>query len=568
MIDVVVKIALPLLLCALPGSVSRASAQTVDPETLAAHISELNEAQRTTFDGLSDFMQRETEALLQSAPLPGVAEWLGSPGELPLTVRAPSRPTAAAEPPRSLTELLVRIDQLEQGLAAILPEVSAETRARLNRALPDLLARTSSGSDLEEVNDGDWLAGLFRRIDPDALEPLVGQLLALAEDSVLIAIVSEHARDSAGRAPVHAPADRVEGDVYYWQDTPSGAIVVGAEGPNRYFGNFRLIVDPAGDDEYHLSTPGPARVILDGGGDDRYSGDGLAGTVLGLSLLYDRSGNDRYFGGRISQGAAVAGVAVLVDDQGDDDYSAHELAQGAGLAGIGLLLDGSGHDRYRAARLAQGFGGARGKGWLVDRAGDDDYIAGFTHPSSYGTTGQFQAFAQGAALGYRHDVAGGIGTLLDQAGNDRYRAGNYAQGAGYYFGFGRLIDHDGDDDYRGGRYAQGAAAHLGIGLLHDQAGDDRYHGRVAASQAGAWDLALAVLIDRAGRDHYRAHDFGQAAAAQNSIAILVDPAGPDCFQATRDSGGYSGPTDYHDEGEALANLAVFKARSACPEASE
>jgi len=495
------------------------------------------------------------------------------PLEEALPLRVPTQQTSVhpGQPdiPVPINLIYDRILETRLHLQSALAGISDSRANALRRLIPELLNRTSDGSDLEDLADGAILGEIARAVDMAGLRRVAALLGGLA-DPRLAARLADAFGPLRPIAPPEGLSGHFSGTLLDVRQTRHGPILVGGAGANEYAGPALAIIDLGGDDRYASVAANNVQVVIDLAGNDQYgwpgpvqpTSTGLGGAVLGASLLVDHAGDDRYAGGMVTQGAAVAGVGLLIDRAGNDRYQAAELAQGAALAGIAALLDRSGDDRYQAAKFAQGYGGALGMGTLHDQAGHDLYRAGDKHPSSYGAAGRFQAFAQGVGMGFRSDVAGGFGLLHDEAGNDQYRAGNFAQGTGYYLGLGRLVDRAGNDRYRGGRYAQGAAAHLGIGLLEDRGGDDFYHGEVAANQAGAWDLALAALIDRAGDDRYQANEFALAAAAQVAIAMFVDLGGTDRYNADRDSFGFSGPTEYHDQGERAGNLAVFRDRCA------
>ena len=438
-------------------------------------------------------------------------------------------------------------------------QITDEQADRLRGLLPDLLDRTATGSDLEQLEHGPILAEVQSAIDQPALENATALLAGLAQPE-LAATLADHYRD----APIRPAPDwldaHVSGPLLHAELTEWGAVIIGGPGNNVYTGPAALIIDTGGDDVYALPAADRVRIIIELEGDDNYVGRAeglLAGSVLGASLIADYAGNDTYTGGRITQGAAVAGIGLLYDHAGDDRYHAAVVAQGASLAGIGALFDAAGDDIYTAAKFAQGYGGALGIGVLVDERGNDIYLAGNKHASSYGVAGNYQAFSQGVGMGFRNDIAGGVGVLRDRGGDDQYTAGNFSQGTGYYLGAGILLDAHGNDAYAGSRYTQGAAAHLGIGLLRDEAGDDRYSASTSASQGGAWDQAIAVLLDCAGDDEYSANEFGLGAAAQNAIAFFIDIAGENEFTARRNARGHEGPNDYHENGDWIGNLALF-----------
>ena len=557
-----------LFAIALVGSVPPAKAETGNTCIHAASGLQRHLASNEASQRLHLLREGIIEAATHSGHTPRelVDELLANPTALadPATVRRslPPDATPLEIPPHAeapLPTIISRLNRIHEQLDIALAGITDEQADRLHALLPDLLDRTSSGSDLEELEHGPILAKVQAAIDQPALEAATALLAGLAQPE-LAATLADHYRDAPIRpAPTWMDA-HVSGSIIHAEQTAHGAIFVGGPGNNVYSGPAAVIIDIGGEDIYALPAGNRVRIIIDLEGNDSYTGYGdatLAGSVLGASLIADHDGNDTYAGGRISQGAAVAGIGMLHDLAGNDRYHAAELAQGAALAGIGALVDAAGDDLYTAAKFAQGFGGALGVGVLVDESGNDIYLAGNKHASSYGVVGNYQAFSQGVGMGFRNDIAGGVGMLLDRGGNDRYTAGNYSQGTGYYLGAGTLIDEKGDDAYAGGRYTQGAAAHLGIGLLRDEAGNDSYSGSTSASQGAAWDLAIAAFVDCAGDDDYTAHEFALGAAAQNAIAFFVDIEGENRFAAARDAQGHSGPVDYHDGGKRIGNLAVF-----------
>jgi hypothetical protein len=469
------------------------------------------------------------------------------------------KPLTIAPGQTTLEAILERMDRIGQHLDLALEGVEPALRFQVRQALPTILDRTSSGSELNESPGGQALADAIDKADLEQFRVIAALLAGLA-DPALADLLRHEFRDHPPAVPPDWLADHVSGDIVYAERHDLGAIIVGGPGNNRYSGPAALIIDLGGDNVYALPPGDPIRVIIDLEGNDQYFGfaDGqTGGAVFGVSLLVDHGGDDLYTGGRVSQGSAVLGVGMLVDHGGNDRFIAQELAQGAALGGVGILLSRGGDNEYLAGKFAQGYGGALGAGLLHDKAGNDRYLSGLKHPSSYGEPGHFQSFSQGVGMGFRGSLAGGLGWLIDEAGDDHYQGGHFSQGIGYYLGMGLLLDSQGDDRYRGGRYSQGAAAHLGTGILIDLAGDDDYAGQVSASQGAAWDLALGMLIDCAGNDNHRANEFALGAAAQNAIGIFVGPEGDNQYQSGRDSFGHSGPADYHDSGKKAGNLGIF-----------
>ncbi|MGH8973380.1 MAG: cupredoxin domain-containing protein [Acidimicrobiia bacterium] len=203
-----------------------------------------------------------------------------------------------------------------------------------------------------------------------------------------------------------------------------------------------LLVDVTGDDTYGqmeapdvdtLCTDEPLvrRVLTEGAG------------FAGAGVLIEGSGNDRYLGKVVTQGAGhIGGVGILRDEAGDDVYTAMRLSKGFGtIVGLGLLRDISGNDRYdyympraidpgapyktpgsggglsatglcdNQPRWDEGTGAAGGIGILVEDGGDDTYIAGAPLDHLFGTTDPLrrtgsQGFGDFQGFGYMHDHGG------------------------------------------------------------------------------------------------------------------------------------------------------------------
>ena len=311
-------------------------------------------------------------------------------------------------------------------------------------------------------------------------------------------------------------------------DTAIGTVVIGTAGDDRH-GPAALILDPGGDDLYERApvAGGAIAVIVDLAGNDRYAGSDVV--LHGFSAILDLAGDDRYVSAGPGLGAAVAGASVIVDVAGNDSYEADLFAEGAAAFGVGAIVDLAGDDFYRVRAGGQGFGMTAGLGLLWDRAGADTYLASGIADAF--DRGGGVSFAQGAGLGGRTSLGGGIGILRDDAGNDRYEAEMFAQGTAYYFGSGLLWDRGGDDRYRAVRYAQGCGVHQAVGLLRDESGNDSYDLRIGVGQGMGLDQSVGVLRDDAGDDDYSAPEFSQGAATANGVGLLVDLDGTNRFRA-------------------------------------
>ena len=388
------------------------------------------------------------------------------------------------------------------------------------------------------------------------------------------------------------------GTILLRHEGPSGLIIIGGAGPNRYQmdGRVALLIDLGGDDVY-VGTIGAAsseedgnRVVIDLGGNDRYHAGplGLATGRLAVGMVVDREGDDEYLLEHGSGGTGFAGVGILVDLSGNDRYRGTKLTQGAGVGGIGLLVDGGGDDVFTSSGYAIGFAGPLAEGVLVDASGNDRYECGAVFPSNYNAIEapdskpgdpdfQYDGFCLGVAAGkriltrdpqwLRYGLAGGRGILLDLAGNDWYASDTFSQGAGYFFGVGVKVDLDGDDDHRAARYGHGAGAHYAVGLFIDAQGHDRYGSTGPVYNGGTgWDRSVTLAIDagdgddvydlsrsdglgqadhgswslfieEAGQDRYRVPS-GMGKARENSLGGFFDLAGEDHYESvsTRDPG--------------------------------
>ena len=383
----------------------------------------------------------------------------------------------------------------------------------------------------------------LRRIDGDPMLRAEKMLASVAEPERLASLRALLAAQPNAGAEIIAR-----------RETPLGPIVIGGSGRNTWRDvEPALIIDLGGDDVYGNgagSASGDARpisIVLDLGGNDAYEGTDafVQGCgVLGIGMLVDVEGDDRYLGKDGAQGVGFAGVGIVDDRGGDDRYRALHLAQGAGFFGLGALLDGAGDDSYDALSHAQGLGLPAGTGLLLDAEGSDRYFAKGGAKTGYGTQGVFDAWSQGCGLGLRYLAPGGLGLLLDGAGSDDYEAGNFAQGGGYFLGLGILLDDgDSDDHYAASRYGMGWSAHQACGAFFDRGGNDLYETRHGVIAGLAWDQSVSVFEDGGGDDVYRASFFSLGASAHNAVCFFTDAGGSDRYEGVEVA--RSGPNDYH-----------------------
>jgi hypothetical protein len=362
----------------------------------------------------------------------------------------------------------------------------------------------------------------------------------------------------------------VTGDLLLVQETPSGLLVIGGPGPNRYDldQRFAMVIDVGGDDTYYgmIAAPGDIDhgigIVIDFSGNDIYHASplGLATGRLGVGLLVDGNGDDVYHLAEGSGGTGFAGVGMLHDKKGNDRYVGSRFTQGAAVGGLGVLIDEEGHDIHTSFGYAIGFGGPLGVGTVLDVSGDDSYQCGDVYPSRYNTSDapdgepgdprfQYDAFGIGTGVGTRifsrnpehlvYGLAGGVGLAIDLEGNDRYRSSNFSQGVGYFFGIGVMLDLAGNDLHAGARYGHGAGAHYGVGLFIDARGHDHYLSSGPFYNGGvAWDLSVSLCIDAEdGDDVYdllRSDGLGRA--DHRSWSLFIDEGGRDRYAVPRGLG--------------------------------
>ena len=329
-------------------------------------------------------------------------------------------------------------------------------------------------------------------------------------------------------------------------NTPAGRVVLGGIGRDRYAGEYAVIIDVGGDDEYLLSEPmdnaasaaNAIQVIVDLSGDDTYRGP-VARGVYGIGLLVEMSGNDSYVGNVWTQGVGIFGAGLLWDAAGDDYYSATTCSQGYAAFGAGIIADLSGRDVYRTGTYGQGAGATAGIGIVEDRNGHDVYLSGGTAVDVLRYSDHYITMTQGLGIGIRPIASGGIGLLCDHGGNDTYNADIFGQGVAYWLGLGALVDDMGHDRYGAYQYAQGAGVHLAGGYLLDRRGHDSYVSN-GVSQGCGHDLSAGILVDKSGDDSYVTEGLSMGGGNANGISLLIDVKGADGYIARRtDVMGYS-----------------------------
>lgn len=349
-------------------------------------------------------------------------------------------------------------------------------------------------------------------------------------------------------------------------DTVWGRVTLTGGTNDTHSGAHLLLIDTGGNDTYidlprNASPENWFSAVIDTNGNDKYvssqelietplaelsnraaahRGIGGPGSALcGFSFLEDERGDDIYRSATRGIGSAVFGIASVRDRSGDDVYEAYREGLGFAYAGIGFVEDFSGDDSYYGFYQVQGCGSTMGFGALIDRAGNDRYVAEreiLDFPSAQDSSVNVN-MAQGAANGWRRDYvtgrsyAGGIGLLYDAGGDDEFICGVFGQGTGYWMGIGMLWSGGGNDRFHGSWYVQGASAHFGIGYLENLGGNDEYVADLNMAQGAGHDYGTGYLIDWSGNDRYTAPNLSLGAGNANGIGVFVDVAGNDRYES-------------------------------------
>ncbi len=276
-----------------------------------------------------------------------------------------------------------------------------------------------------------------------------------------------------------------------------------------------------------------ASVIIEFGGNDTYvfPDEGLD-PQSPLRVIVDLSGDDQYQAETNGIAAGVAGVSILIDVAGNDVYDSRQNGSGFAVCGMGLLVDCAGQDRYLGETFVQG-AACVGVGVVIDRHGNDIYDAG--HYSQ--------------AIG----MPGGFGGFIDEQGDDQFLCTGkfpspygdqgefegFGQGCGFGFrglgcgGIGMLLDKQGRDVYRAGQFGLGCGYFFGIGVVNDRSGNDVFEcSRYGLGSAAHY--AAGLVLDDDGDDTYLAMRSAAVAELGSSwdlsLGCLVDGGGNDVYR--------------------------------------
>ena len=423
--------------------------------------------------------------------------------------------------------------------AALAPLSKGEVQELIQNLYPALVGQNHVGHTLNDRGTGRRLCDLMEKMDRTAMLDAAEALVPVSDPKLL---------DQLKQFPEQGDiiVEGVTGRVVAKIDTPAGAIVIGGKGGNTYqldrMNGVAAVISLGGGNTYYEGTTSlerPVLLVLNLGGGNVFqaSKPGVQGAaILGVSMLVNTEGNNRYRAEDVAQGSCLAGVGILLEYGGNNKYWGVRRVQAEALGGVGILINRGGHNDYHAAMWAQGFGSPLGFGLIENMGGYDHYYCGGLYPNSYKPeTPGYEGWGQGVGAGIRQSADGGLGVLLDGGGHNVYEFDYLSHGGGYWCGMGFARDFGGNSQrliarkaFYGGerteplfqRFGCGWGCHYSVGFCFDDRGNSTYEGSIMGSGMG-WDCSVGVLCSMGGKDHYMATDgLTQGCGAQASLGIL------------------------------------------------
>ena len=338
----------------------------------------------------------------------------------------------------------------------------------------------------------------------------------------------------------------ITGHVVAKIETPAGAIIIGGKEANTYdldsLGDVALVIDLGGENTYNdgtVSVDRPLLVNVNLGGHNVYRSAKPAvqgGSILGVSMIVNAEGGNRYEADDLAQGSTIGGVGIIVEFGGENTYRGVRRVQAQAVGGVGIIISRGGGNSYHAGMWGQGLGGPLGFGILDDIGGKDHYYLGGLYVNSYKPeTPGYEGFGQGVGGGIRQVADGGIGMLLNGGGHNVYEFDYLSHGGGYWCGLGFARDFGGYSkrliarkNFYGSdrtetlfqRFGCGWGCHYAQGFCFDDKGHSTFEGSIMGSGMG-WDCSLGALCVFGGDNHFEAaNSLVQGCGAQGSLGIL------------------------------------------------
>ena len=439
--------------------------------------------------------------------------------------------------------------------AALAPLTKGEIGKLSSYIYPVMIGSNRVAHTLNDRGTGRQLVDLMEKMDRGAMLSAAQALVPLTDAEVL-----DRLKDYPDNSSVTVPG--ISGHVVAKIQTPAGAIIIGGKGPNTYdldsLGDVVLVIDLGGENTYIDGTVSPERPLLANvnlGGRNLYRSSKSAvqgGAVLGVSMIVNAEGGNRYEAEDLAQASTIGGVGIIVEFGGQNTYRASRRVQAQAICGVGIIIGHGGENSYHAGMWGQGLGGPLGFGIIDDIQGNDHYFLGGLNVNSYKPeTPGYEGFGQGVGAGIRQVADGGIGMLLNGGGHNVYEFDYLSHGGGYWCGLGFARDFGGHSkrliarkNFYGGertetlfqRFGCGWGCHYSQGFCFDDKGHSTFEGSIMGSGMG-WDCSLGALCVFGGHNHFEAaNSLVQGCGAKEAWASFTSMATtPSSWATARDT---------------------------------
>ena len=311
-----------------------------------------------------------------------------------------------------------------------------------------------------------------------------------------------------------------------------------------------LCIDHSGNDYYNGSGKNYAQgfgflgvgYLADLAGNDKYYAKHFCqgAGIIGVGAIWDTGGDDVYDANAFCQGAGMFGLGVLLDTAGEDLYDCSILGQGAATTlGLGLLSDLEGNDRYQ-------LGLNPSKDHLNTQIAGRDIVGGYGQGGalSFRTWPPVKKLTPYGGVGILADYQGNdryktngwcdqgssymlsLGVLVDFHGDDYY-SNRQGGSSAIHLTNAILIDKKGNDIYEGGWACFGASGDCSNAIFIDYEGNDTYGTKDVTASYGAArkSSTLALFIDYKGQDKYLCKEKSDNAAEYNCFGGVLATLG-------------------------------------------
>ncbi len=504
--------------------------------------------------------------------LPIIADKLDLP-----SAQAPKFPKAKTPQEALDVVKLALIEARAAQAAALAPLTKSEIRELSSYIYPVMVGQNSVAHTLNDRGTGRRLVDLMEKMDRGAMVTAAEALVPLTDPDLL-----DQLKNYPDTGDVFVAG--ITGHVVAKIETPAGAIIIGGKEANTYeldsMGDVALVIDLGGDNVYHdgtVSIERPLLVNVNLGGRNVYRSAKPAvqgGSILGVSMIVNREGGNRYDANDLAQASTIGGVGIIVEFGGDNIYRGVRRVQAQAIGGVGIIISHGTGNKYHAGMWGQGLGGPLGFGIIDDIGGYDQYYLGGLYVNSYkqeqGTPG-YEGFGQGVGAGIRQVACGGVGMLLNGGGHNVYEFDYLAHGGGYWCALGFARDFGGHSqsliarkNFYGGerteslfqRFGCGWGCHYAQGFCFDDKGHSTFEGSIMGSGM-AWDCSVGALCVFGGNNHFEAaNSLVQGCGAEGSLGILYQ-YGDDSEFKGYGQGYASSNLTYHNAADCGGNFSFM-----------